>query len=45
MARLTHLGKSGEARMVDVTTKPATDRVAVAEGDPVEEGVVLATID
>jgi cyclic pyranopterin phosphate synthase len=32
VARLTHLGKSGEARMVDVTTKPATDRIAVAEG-------------
>jgi cyclic pyranopterin phosphate synthase len=30
--RLTHLGKSGEARMVDVADKPATERVAVAEG-------------
>jgi cyclic pyranopterin phosphate synthase len=29
---LTHLGKSGEARMVDVSKKPATERVAVAEG-------------
>jgi cyclic pyranopterin phosphate synthase len=29
---LTHLGKSGEARMVDVGAKPATERVAVAEG-------------
>ncbi|MEX0590073.1 MAG: cyclic pyranopterin monophosphate synthase MoaC [Xanthobacteraceae bacterium] len=29
---LTHLGKSGEARMVDVSEKPATERVAVAEG-------------
>jgi cyclic pyranopterin phosphate synthase len=31
-ARLTHLGKGGEARMVDVSGKDATDRVAVAEG-------------
>jgi cyclic pyranopterin phosphate synthase len=30
--KLTHLGKSGEARMVDVSAKPATERVAVAEG-------------
>jgi cyclic pyranopterin phosphate synthase len=30
--RLTHLGKSGEARMVDVGDKPATERIAVAEG-------------
>jgi cyclic pyranopterin monophosphate synthase len=29
---LTHLGKSGEARMVDVSAKAATERVAVAEG-------------
>jgi cyclic pyranopterin monophosphate synthase len=29
---LTHLGRSGEARMVDVTQKPATERIAVAEG-------------
>ena len=32
MAKLTHLGKSGEARMVDVSEKSATERVAVAEG-------------
>ena len=31
-AKLTHLGKSGEARMVDVSAKAATERVAVAEG-------------
>ena len=30
--RLTHLGKGGEARMVDVSEKPATERTAVAEG-------------
>src|ERR1043165_6464358 len=29
---LTHIGASGEARMVDVSDKPATERVAVAEG-------------
>jgi len=30
--RLSHLGKSGEAHMVDVSAKAATARVAVAEG-------------
>jgi cyclic pyranopterin monophosphate synthase len=30
--KLTHLGRRGEARMVDVSAKPATERVAVAEG-------------
>jgi cyclic pyranopterin monophosphate synthase len=29
---LTHIGSSGEARMVDVSDKPATVRLAVAEG-------------
>ena len=29
---LTHLGKRGEARMVDVSDKAATERVAIAEG-------------
>jgi cyclic pyranopterin phosphate synthase len=32
MAKLTHLGKSGEARMVDVSEKAATERLAIAEG-------------
>ena len=31
-AKLTHLGKGGEARMVDVSAKDATERIAVAEG-------------
>ena len=31
-AKLTHLGAGGDARMVDVAAKPATERVAVAEG-------------
>src|SRR5207253_6295430 len=30
--KLTHLAKGGEARMVDVGAKPASERVAVAEG-------------
>jgi cyclic pyranopterin phosphate synthase len=29
---LTHIGSDGEARMVDVSAKAATERVAVAEG-------------
>jgi cyclic pyranopterin phosphate synthase len=29
---LTHIGAGGEARMVDVSAKPATERIAVAEG-------------
>jgi cyclic pyranopterin monophosphate synthase len=33
--KLTHLGKSGEARMVDVSEKSTTERVAVAEGQVV----------
>jgi cyclic pyranopterin monophosphate synthase len=30
--KLSHIGARGEARMVDVSAKPATERVAVAEG-------------
>ena len=30
--KLTHLGESGEARMVDVSAKAATERIATAEG-------------
>ena len=30
--KLSHIGKGGEAHMVDVSAKPATARVAVAEG-------------
>jgi molybdenum cofactor biosynthesis enzyme len=32
VAKLSHLGKGGEARMVDVSAKAPTERVAVAEG-------------
>jgi cyclic pyranopterin phosphate synthase len=31
--KLTHLDESGRARMVDVSAKPDTDRVAVAKGE------------
>jgi len=31
-AKLTHIGRGGAARMVDVSEKPATERVAVAAG-------------
>jgi cyclic pyranopterin monophosphate synthase len=30
--RLSHLGRGGEARMVDVSAKAPTERVAIAEG-------------
>ena len=39
---LTHLDKKGEARMVDVSAKATTDRVAVAEGKVV---MTPATLD
>jgi cyclic pyranopterin phosphate synthase len=29
---LTHIGKSGQARMVDVSEKAATERIAIAQG-------------
>lgn len=32
MSQLTHFNESGRARMVDVTDKVSTDRVAVAQG-------------
>jgi len=38
---LTHLDKKGEARMVDVSAKAATDRVAVAEGKVVMNPATL----
>jgi cyclic pyranopterin phosphate synthase len=33
MAKLTHLDEGGRARMVDVGSKPDTERVAVARGE------------
>src|SRR5260221_10198438 len=41
---LTHIGASGEARMVDVSAKPATERIAVAEGRVVMSKVTLDLI-
>ena len=32
MARLTHIDEAGRARMVDVSDKPSTERIAVARG-------------
>lgn len=42
---LTHIDSSGEARMVDVSTKPATERIAVAEGRVVMSKATLALIE
>jgi cyclic pyranopterin phosphate synthase len=44
MAALTHIGASGEARMVDVSEKDATARVAIAEGRVVMASATLALI-
>jgi cyclic pyranopterin phosphate synthase len=41
---LTHIGADGEARMVDVSDKAATDRVAIAEGRVRMAAPTLATI-
>jgi cyclic pyranopterin monophosphate synthase len=41
---LTHVDASGEARMVDVSEKPATERVAVAEGRVVMSNETLKLI-
>ena len=43
-AALTHIGSSGEARMVDVSAKAATERVAVAEGRVVMSKTTLDLI-
>ena len=40
--KLTHLGKGGDARMVDVSAKPTTEREAVAEGRVV---MTMKTLD
>jgi cyclic pyranopterin monophosphate synthase len=41
---LTHIGSSGEARMVDVSAKAATERVAVAQGQVVMSKATLDLI-
>src|ERR1700738_23357 len=40
----THIDTKGEARMVDVSTKPATERTAVAEGRVVMSKATLGLI-
>lgn len=42
MSRLTHLSAGGEAHMVDVSDKAATERVAIAEGRVVMARETLA---
>ena len=41
---LTHIDAGGQARMVDVSAKPATERIAVAEGRVVMTKVTLELI-
>src|SRR6202023_3681907 len=43
-AALTHIDSKGEARMVDVSAKPATERMAVAEGRVVMSKATLELI-
>src|ERR1700730_19166203 len=42
---LTHIDHQGEARMVDVSAKPATERIAVAEGCVVMSKATLDLIE
>ena len=44
MSELTHIGAEGAARMVDVGDKPATARIAVAEGRVVMNRATLEAI-
>jgi cyclic pyranopterin phosphate synthase len=44
VSKLTHIDARGEARMVDVSDKPATERTAVAEGTIVMQAATLALI-
>jgi cyclic pyranopterin monophosphate synthase len=44
LPKLTHLAKGGEARMVDVSDKAATARIAVAEGRVVMAAKTLALV-
>jgi cyclic pyranopterin phosphate synthase len=43
-SKLSHLGRGGEARMVDVSAKAATERVAVAEGRVVMAAKTLTLV-
>jgi cyclic pyranopterin phosphate synthase len=42
--KLSHLSTRGEARMVDVSAKPATERIAVAEGRVIMQRKTLAIV-
>jgi cyclic pyranopterin phosphate synthase len=42
--KLTHIGRGGAARMVDVSAKAATERVAVAEGRVIMRAATLAIV-
>lgn len=44
MSKLTHIGESGEAHMVDVSAKEPTQRIAVAEGRVVMKPATLDLI-
>jgi cyclic pyranopterin phosphate synthase len=44
MGKLTHLSPRGEARMVDVSQKAATERIAVARGRVVMSAKTLALV-
>jgi len=42
--KLSHFDKAGQAHMVDVSAKPVTDRIAVAEGRVVMQADTLALV-
>lgn len=42
--KLTHIDTRGEARMIDVSDKPATERIAIAEGCVVMSAATLDII-
>src|SRR5580704_4790581 len=42
--KLTHISARGEARMVDVSKKPTTERVAVAQGRVAMSATTLALV-
>jgi len=42
--KLSHLGRGGEARMVDVSAKSVTERIAIAEGRVVMAPKTLALV-
>jgi cyclic pyranopterin monophosphate synthase len=42
--KLSHLSARGEARMVDVSAKPATERIAIAEGRVIMAPKTLAIV-